>query len=214
MSGGAQRELGFRVSSRWSADTSRSPWHEVPVKHSARALLSFLALTACSSTSQNTKADGAPTTTDVVAKPAAGTKGNAPDFTLPTLDGKNVSLSDYAGKVVLVDFWSTTCNPCLEEMPHLVEMYEKYKAKGFVILAVAGDGPETRSNVSSVVHQKKMSFPVLMDEETTVISRYNPKKDMPFWVLIDKTGNIVKKKNGYDPGDETRLAADIESLLQ
>jgi peroxiredoxin len=181
-------------------------------KYSALSLLSLLALTACSSTSQNTKADGAPTAD--VAKPAAGTKGNAPDFTLPTLDGKNVSLSDYAGKVVLVDFWSTTCNPCLEEMPHLVEMYEKYKAKGFVILAVAGDGPETRSNVSSVVHQKKMSFPVLMDEETTVISRYNPKKDMPFWVLIDKTGNIVKKKNGYDPGDETRLAADIESLLQ
>jgi peroxiredoxin len=184
------------------------------VKHRALPLLSLLALTACSSTSQNQKADAVTTTADVAAKPASGTKGNAPDFTLPTLDGKNVSLSDYTGKVVLVDFWSTTCNPCLEEMPHLVEMYEKYKAKGFIILAVAGDGPETRSNVSSVVHQKKMSFPVLMDEETTVISRYNPKKDMPFWVLIDKTGNIVKKKNGYDPGDETRLAADIESLLQ
>ncbi len=183
------------------------------MKHRVLPLLSLLALTACSSTSQNQKVDAA-ATTDAVATPAGGTKGNAPDFTLPTLDGKNVSLSDYAGKVVLVDFWSTTCNPCLEEMPHLVEMYEKYKAKGFVILAVAGDGPETRSNVSSVVHQKKMSFPVLMDEETTVISRYNPKKDMPFWVLIDKTGNIVKKKNGYDPGDETRLAADIESLLQ
>jgi len=113
-----------------------------------------------------------------------------------------------------VDFWSTTCNPCLEEMPHLVEIYEKYKAKGFVIVAVAGDGPETRSNVSTVVHQKKMNFPVLMDEETTVIARYNPKKDMPFWVLIDRAGNIVKKKNGYDPGDEEKLAADIEGLLK
>jgi peroxiredoxin len=65
-----------------------------------------------------------------------------------------------------------------------------------------------------VVHQKKMNFPVLMDEETTVIARYNPKKDMPFWVLIDRAGNIVKKKNGYDPGDEEKLAADIESLLK
>jgi peroxiredoxin len=183
------------------------------VKYRALAISTALALSACSSAGQNQKVEAA-STGDAVAKPAGGAKGNAPDFTLPTLDGKNVSLSDFTGKVILIDFWSTTCNPCLEEMPHLVEIYEKYKAKGFVILAVAGDGPETRSNVSSVVHQKKMSFPVLMDEETTVISRYNPKKDMPFWVLIDKTGNIVKKKNGYDPGDETRLAADIESLLQ
>ncbi len=177
-------------------------------------LLSAVVSAGCSSTTTNGKVEvadaaSAPNTTD----PAAA-KGNAPDFTLPTLDGKNVSLSEHQGKVVLVDFWSTTCNPCLEEMPHLVEIYEKYKAKGFVILAVSGDGPETRSNVSTVVHQKKMNFPVLMDEETTVIARYNPKKDMPFWVLIDRAGNIVKKKNGYDPGDEEKLAADIESLLK
>lgn len=146
---------------------------------------------------------------------SGGSKGSAPDFTLPSLDGKNVSLSDYAGKsVVLIDFWSTTCDPCLVEMPHIVALYEKFKAKGFVVLAVSLDGPETRSQVSSVVHDKKMTFPVLLDEETSVVARYNPKKDMPFSVLIDKNGNIVKKMSGYNPGDEEKLAAEVEKLLQ
>lgn len=142
-------------------------------------------------------------------------KGNAPDFTLPSLEGKNVSLSDYLGKsVVLIDFWSTTCDPCLVEMPHIVALYEKYKDKGFVVLAISLDGPETRSQVSSIVHSKKMSFPVLLDEETSVVARYNPKKDMPFQVLIDKNGSIVKKTSGYNPGDEVKLAAEVEKLLQ
>jgi len=141
--------------------------------------------------------------------------GTAPDFTLPALDGSNVALSDYLGKsVILINFWATNCDPCLVEMPHLVAMYEKYKAKGFVVLAISGDDADTRSRVPNVVHEKKMTFPVLMDSETTVIARYHPSKTMPFWVLIDKGGSIVKKKNGYDPGDEVALAREIEKLLQ
>lgn len=190
------------------------------MKRTSLALAALLVLGCSANTTSST---GATNGTATALEPtAAGTptstapvaKGNAPDFTLPTLDGANMSLSDHVGKVVLIDFWATTCNPCLEEMPHLVDMYEKYKSKGFIILAVSSDGPETRSAVNSVVHQKKMTFPVLMDEETTIIARYNPKKDMPFWVLVDKAGNIVKKKNGYDPGDEVKLAADIEALLK
>ncbi|MBK6517730.1 MAG: TlpA family protein disulfide reductase [Polyangiaceae bacterium] len=149
------------------------------------------------------------------ATPGKGPKGSAPDFTLQSLEGRNISLSDYLGKkVVLVDFWATTCQPCLVEMPHLVAMYEKYKDKGFIVLGVAGDGPETSANVSAEVHAKKISFPILLDEESSAMAKFSPKKDMPFWVLIDKNGNIVKTKNGYDPGDEVTLAQEIEKLLQ
>lgn len=162
------------------------------------------------------------TTTGEPSTPASGDasgaqkpKGSAPDFTLQSLEGRNVSLSDYLGKnVVLVDFWATTCQPCLVEMPHLVAMYEKYKDKGFVVLGVAGDGPETSANVSAEVHAKKITFPILLDEESSAMAKFSPKKDMPFWVLIDKNGNIVKTKNGYDPGDEVALAQEIEKLLQ
>lgn len=142
-------------------------------------------------------------------------KGSAPEFSLPSLDGQIVNLSDHLGKkVILVDFWATTCHPCLEEMPHLNELYEKLKDKGFIVLGIAGDGPDTRRDVPKVVREKGITFPILLDEETTVVARYNPKKEMPFWALIDKSGNIVKKKNGYDAGDEKTLAAEIEKLLQ
>jgi peroxiredoxin len=184
----------------------------------AAVLGAALVLTSCSGgqSSSNTPANGGESSGSGSAAPSEAPKssGGAPDFTLPTLDGKNVSLSDYAGKVVLIDFWSTTCDPCLVEMPHIVSLYEKHKDKGFIVLAVSLDGPETRSQVSSIVHDKKMSFPVLLDEETSVVARYNPKKDMPFSVLIDKNGSIVKKMSGYNPGDEVKLAAEVEKLLQ
>jgi peroxiredoxin len=146
---------------------------------------------------------------------SAGTPsaGSAPDFSLPTLDGKTARLSDYAGKVVMIDFWSTTCDPCLAEMPHLVELYKKHKDKGFVILAVSLDGPESRAQVSSVVHDKEMIFPVLLDEETTVAARYNPKRELPFAVIIGKNGSIVRKRSGYQPGDQAALETEILKAL-
>lgn len=147
------------------------------------------------------------------AKTSSGPR--APDFTLPGLKGGSVSLSDHLGKnVVLIDFWSTTCDPCMVEMPHLVAMYEKYKDKGFVVLAVSLDGPESLSQVQSIVHDKRMSFPVLLDQETKVIARYNPKRDMPFAVLIDRSGAIVDKRAGYTAGDEKSLEAKVAELLK
>jgi len=137
----------------------------------------------------------------------------APDFSLPSLDGKTVHLSDYRGKIVLIDFWSTTCDPCMVEMPHLVELYKKHKDQGFVVLAVSLDGPESRAQVSSVAHDKEMIFPVLLDEETVVVSKYNPKKEMPFAVLVGKDGSIVHKRGGYTTGDEKTLSAEVEKQL-
>jgi len=147
------------------------------------------------------------------AKPAGG-GASAPDFTLPALDGKQVSLSDYKGNsVVLIDFWSTTCDPCMIEMPHLVDLYKKHKDRGFVVLAVSADGPESRAQVSSVVRAKEMVFPVLLDEETVVTARYNPKRELPFTVLIGKDGSIVHKRGGYTAGDEKTLAVEVEKAL-
>ncbi|MEJ7734829.1 MAG: TlpA disulfide reductase family protein, partial [Polyangiaceae bacterium] len=137
----------------------------------------------------------------------------APDFTLPALDGKSVRLSEHKGKVVLIDFWSTTCDPCMVEMPHLVELYKKHKDKGFVVLAISLDGPESRAQVSSVVHDKNMVFPVLLDEETTVVGKFNPKKEMPFAVLVDREGSIVHKRGGYTVGDEKKLVEEVERVL-
>jgi peroxiredoxin len=147
--------------------------------------------------------------------PAAKGSGGAaaPDFTLSTLDGKQVRLSDYKGSVVLIDFWSTTCDPCMTEMPHLVDMYKKNKERGFVVLAVSADGPESRAQVSSVARAKEMIFPVLLDEETVVTARYNPKRELPFAVVVGKDGSIVHKRGGYTAGDEKTLETEVEKAL-
>lgn len=145
--------------------------------------------------------------------PGAKNANAAADFSLPSLDGRTVHLSDYEGKVVLVDFWSTTCDPCMAEMPHLVELYKKHKDDGFVVLAVSLDGPESRAQVSSIVSDKQMIFPVLLDEETTVVARFDPKREMPFSVLVGRDGGIIFKRPGYKPGDETSLAKEIEDAL-
>lgn len=144
-----------------------------------------------------------------------GTPSNAYDFSLQSTDGRTVHLSDYLGKnVVLLDFWSTTCNPCLAEMPHLVDLYKANKDKGLVVLAISRDGPESLGDVNRVVHDNDMSFPVLLDQETTVLAHYNPKGDMPFAVLIDKNGTVLESKPGYLPGDEKALAAEVEKALK
>ena len=144
-----------------------------------------------------------------------GARASAPDFSLQSTEGKTVRLSDYLGKsVVLIDFWSTTCDPCMAEMPHLVDMYKAKKDKGLVVLAISLAGPESLADVNRVVHDKGMIFPVLLDQETTVVARYNPKREMPFSVLIDKSGAIVQKKPGYTPGDEKVLVAEVDKLLQ
>jgi peroxiredoxin len=148
---------------------------------------------------------------------AAGSGPSAPDFSLASLDGPTVRLSDYLGKkVVLIDFWATTCHPCLQEMPELVELYHKYKDRGFVILGVATDDPDTRAQVSAEVRSKKMDFPVLLDDSTTVLDRYNPKGELPFAVLIDRRGSIVLKRASYQAGDQKSmqsLRAAVEQAL-
>jgi peroxiredoxin len=172
------------------------------------AVAVLLALsTGCGATADGAAGPGATST------PSGGAA--APDFSLKSLDGQTVHLSDYLGKsVVLIDFWSTTCDPCLAEMPHIVELYKANKDKGFVVLAISLDGPESLAQVSSVAHDKGMAFPVLLDQETTVVARYNPKREMPFAVLIGKNGSIVKKRAGYNPGDEKLLAAEVEQALK
>lgn len=145
---------------------------------------------------------------------AAGPGARATDFTLADLDGRTVRLSDYLGKqVVLLSFWATWCGPCAGELPHLQRMYETHRDKGFVILSVAMDGPETAADVVSHARRYGLTFPVMLDQETRVVAQYNPKRDAPFAVLIGRDGTIVKSRQGYSAGDEVALEREVEALL-
>jgi len=182
------------------------------------SIAALLVASACALGCGAEAAQGAGSATPAAGTPtpaAGGRASAAPDFSLKSTDDRMVHLTDYLGKnVVLIDFWSTTCNPCMAEMPYIVDLYKAKKDKGFVVLAISLDGPESLADVKRVMKDKGMIFPVLLDEETTVVSRYNPKKDMPFAVLIDRSGNIVHKKPGYTPGDEKVLAEEVEKALK
>ncbi|MGO8998956.1 MAG: peroxiredoxin family protein [Polyangiaceae bacterium] len=138
----------------------------------------------------------------------------ATDFAVRDTKGRTVRLSDYLGKkVVLLDFWATYCEPCLGEMPYLEKMYEENKDKGFVIIALSMDGPETVAEVPSFAARNGLTFPVTLDEDSHVASIYNPKSSAPLSVLIDKQGNVVRVREGYNPGDETLVLADVVSAV-
>jgi len=137
----------------------------------------------------------------------------APAFTLRDINGKSVSLSDHADKVVLISFWATWCVPCQAEMPHLQRFYEAYGSQGLTVLSVNTDDARSSSQVKPLVKSKGLTFPVLLDRETTVVAMYNPAKTLPYSVLLDRSGAISKVYTGYTPGDEVHVEDDIKALL-
>jgi peroxiredoxin len=140
--------------------------------------------------------------------------GGSPDFELPALDGSRVRLSEHRGKnVVLIDFWATFCEPCLLAMPHLDELYRKYRDRGFVVLGVSIDGSGSAAKVRGEVEKLGVSFPILLDQETQVVALYNPRTSAPYSVLIDREGRIVRRQEGYTTGDRDALEADIAAVI-
>ncbi|MFC1930868.1 TlpA family protein disulfide reductase [Chloroflexota bacterium] len=119
------------------------------------------------------------------AAPVAGKP--APDFQLSTLDGQSVSLSDFQGNPVLLNFWATWCGPCRLEIPFLQLTYEEWADKGLVILAV--DVGEKQSSVKEFIEQFGSTFPVLLDPRQEVALMYNIRA-LPTTFFIDANGKI------------------------
>ena len=147
------------------------------------------------------------------APPALGGP-RAPDFELRSLDGKNERLGDHFGKdVVLVDFWATYCQPCLVALPHLDELYRRYRDRGFVVLAVAIDEAALGSRVRVEAAKLRLSFPVLLDPETDVVARYNPRSTAPYSVLVGRDGRILSRREGYTVAERQILEEEVRAAL-
>ena len=133
----------------------------------------------------------------------------APEFTLPDLNGKNVSLADFKGKIVILDFWATWCPPCIQEIPHFIELQEQYKDKGFAMLGISLDQAGI-DVVKSFAQKYKINYPILMHDGRVHIA-YGGISYIPTTFVIDPTGNIRKKYTGYI--DKAVFEADIKELL-
>lgn len=145
--------------------------------------------------------------------PAVAAGGTATNFTVRDIKGKYLRLSDFGKQAVLMNFWATWCKPCLIELRHLQKLYKKYQSKGFVVLAVSMDGPETRAKVVPLVNRYKLTFPVVVDTETSIVKLYNPKNAAPFSVFI-KRGKVVKTREGFQVSDISAIEKEVTDLLK
>lgn len=138
-------------------------------------------------------------------------KGKAPDFTLKSLRGENLKLSEHRGQVVMVNFWASWCAPCRQEMPVLNDLYLKYKDLGFVLLAVNVE--EDSSKAKNWLRDLKVAFPVLLDSANTVSKQYEVNA-MPSTYIIDKDGNLRYVHRGYLPGYEDEYQKQVRELMR
>lgn len=115
-------------------------------------------------------------------------------FTLKALDGTEVSLEDYRGNVVLINFWATWCPPCRAEIPDIEEAYRARQDDGFVVLGVSVE--EARESVAPFVDAFGMTYPVLLDEGGQVLKMYRA-PGLPISVILDQDGVIQVRHIGF-----------------
>lgn len=129
-----------------------------------------------------------------------GAGPKAPDFSLPDLSGKTVTLKQYRGSVVVLDFWATWCPPCRASIPELVKLQEKYKDKGLVILGITTDdkGKVNNAYLQSFCEKFKINYSILR-YDIKVIQDYfgNQAPALPTMYVIDREGQVRDKFEGF-----------------
>ena len=152
------------------------------------------------------------------AKASKETTSSSVDFRVKDLDDREVSLSQFKGEVVLVNFWATWCGPCNIEIPWLIDLQNKYRAQGFTVLGVAMD-EEGRSAVAPFVQVKRfkvggaaqsMNYPIVLGNDATA-AKFGGLVGLPTSVLISQDGRVVKRVDGLVSYDEIEKA--IQSRL-
>jgi len=142
----------------------------------------------------------------------------APDVTLKDLDGKDLSLAQYKGKVVLVNFWATWCEPCQVEIPWLIEIQQKYAAQGFTVLGIAMDEEGARVVTPWVQKERfdvngsksQMNYPIVIGNDAAA-DKFGGLLGYPTSLLVTRDGKIVKRITGLISYDE--ITKSIESQL-
>ena len=132
----------------------------------------------------------------------------APNFSLASYKGDDKSLSDYEGKVVMLNFWATWCGPCKREIPDFIELQKKYGSKGFEIVGVALDDP---NDVRNFVEASSINYDILFDTQQAAARAYGNIRSIPTTFLINRDGEIVDEVVGMRPKEE--WVSKIKSIL-
>lgn len=142
---------------------------------------------------------------------AVAPAGPAPKFQLASMAGKPVSLDQYKGQVVMLNFWASWCGPCRAEMPILEKLHAKYKPMGFTMIGVNVE-PDS-AEAAKWLKATPVTFPILFDTKSEVSKLYSV-QSMPSTVIIDRKGNLRWLHRGYKPGDENEYLNQIRALVR
>lgn len=134
----------------------------------------------------------------------------APDFSLKSISGENLRLSEYRGEVVLVNFWVSWCGPCREQMEILGDLHTQFHDQGLNILSVSIDRKSKRA--TELLEQLQPEYPVLIDDQKTV-SRLYDLGDMPFTMLVDHSGAVRAVYEGFKNDDVEAYQTQIAALV-
>jgi len=115
-----------------------------------------------------------------------------PEVTLADLSGKQVSLSDYEGMVIVLNFWATWCPPCVHEIPALIKLHSEYAGSGLVVIGIALDG-EGQKKVGPFAQQAGMNYPVLLGADGVAAKAFGGVRGIPTTFFIDRSGRIRQK---------------------
>lgn len=137
--------------------------------------------------------------------------GKAKSFTVESNSGDDVSLSDFRGQVVMLNFWASWCGPCRQEMPQLNKLYKRYNRSGFTVLGINVD--KDKKLADKALKKTRVTYPILYDIESDVAAAYKI-DTMPSTIFIDCDGKLNYRHRGYKAGEEKKYKSKIKELLR
>ncbi len=138
---------------------------------------------------------------------ASNTNAAAPQFTLTDIAGHPIALSNYRGKVVILDFWAPWCPPCRREIPDFISLQKQYASQGLQIIGIGLDQP---GNVAAFVQQYGINYPVAVGDDA-ISNLYGGVSGIPTTFIIDKQGNITNRFEGFT--ERTVFEQEIKKLF-